>query len=100
MAIDEGYAGTNFSAAELMQYRNPVGGGPSLNTWPWWPSHRAQWTSVRGTNSLKSVLVPMTWGAIGCQKLGQPVPLSNLCSDENNGRSQPAHRYTPGSLLS
>ncbi len=26
------YSSTNFSAAELMQYRSPVDGGPSLNT--------------------------------------------------------------------
>jgi len=28
------YAGMNFNAAELMQYRNPVGGGPSSNRCP------------------------------------------------------------------
>ena len=31
----------------------------------------------------------------GCQKLGQPVPLSNLVSDENSGRSQPAQAKVP-----
>jgi hypothetical protein len=29
------------------------------------------------------------------KKLGQPVPLSNLVTDANNGWSQPAQRYTP-----
>ena len=29
--------------------------------------------------------------SIGAQKLGQPVPLSNLVSDEKRGSSQPAH---------
>ena len=33
--------------AEFMQYRNPVGGGPSLKTWPRWPSQRAHATAVR-----------------------------------------------------
>ena len=31
---------------------------------------------------LESVRVATTLGSMGCQKLGQPVPLSNLCSDE------------------
>jgi len=86
------YAGTNFRAAELMQYRKPVGGGPSLNTCPWWPPHLVQCTSVRGPNSFQSVLVPIAESAMGFQKLGHPVPLSNLCSEENKGRSQAAHR--------
>jgi SAM-dependent methyltransferase len=30
-----GHAGMNFSATPLLQYRSPVGFGPSLNTWPW-----------------------------------------------------------------
>ena len=33
----EGWAlllGSKFKDAELMQYRNPVGMGPSSNTWP------------------------------------------------------------------
>src|SRR5690606_17931170 len=33
--------------AELMQYRWPVGGGPSGNTWPRWAPQLAQRTSVR-----------------------------------------------------
>jgi hypothetical protein len=39
---------------------------------------------------------------IACQKLGQPVPLSNLVVDEKRGRSQPAQLKTPArfSLLS
>ena len=31
----------------------------------------------------------------GFQKLGQPVPLSNLVFDENSGRSQPAQAKVP-----
>jgi hypothetical protein len=33
--------------------------------------------------------------ASGFQKLGQPVPLSNLVSEENSARSQPAQENTP-----
>ena len=32
---------------ELMQYRSPVGGGPSLKTWPRCDPQRRQVTSVR-----------------------------------------------------
>ena len=31
----------------------------------------------------------------GCQKLGQPVPLSNLVLEENSGNAQAAHVKTP-----
>lgn len=40
-------SGTKSSAAELTQKRKPVGGGPSSNTWPRWPSQRAQRISMR-----------------------------------------------------
>lgn len=55
---------------------------------------RRQWYSVRGTISLKSTLVPMAL-ARGCQKLGQPVPLSYLALELNSGRSQPAQWNVP-----
>src|SRR5215210_6312095 len=45
-------------------------------------------------NNDLSVVVP-TALASGCQKLGQPVPLSYFVSDENSGRSQPAHAKVP-----
>ena len=38
---------TNVIAAEFMQYRNPVGFGPSSNTCPKCASHLAHRTSVR-----------------------------------------------------
>src|SRR4051812_26380654 len=41
------YLGCSFRAAELMQYRKPDGPGPSSNTWPRWPLHFEQSTSVR-----------------------------------------------------
>ena len=40
------HSSTNFSAAELMQYRSPVDGGPSLNRWPRCASHTLHTTSV------------------------------------------------------
>jgi len=43
---------------------------------------------------LRSSSVPTALSS-GCQKLGQPVPLSNLVSDENRSRSQPAQWKTP-----
>jgi len=37
-----------------MQYRKPVGFGPSGNTWPRWASHRAHRTSSRSMKRLLS----------------------------------------------
>gem|GEM_PF-3041210 len=37
----------NFSDTELIQYRSPVGSGPSSKTCPKWASHRLQRISVR-----------------------------------------------------
>src|SRR6201981_2762597 len=36
---------------------------------------------------------------MGAQKLGQPVPESNLVSDVNKGAPQPTQWYVPGSLV-
>src|ERR1700730_11068114 len=72
----------------------PVGPGPSGNTWPRCPWQRAQWTSVRVMKRLLSVVVA-TASSSGFQKLGQPVPLSNLVSDENNGCPHAAHLNVP-----
>src|SRR5690606_33493612 len=44
------------SESPLLQKRRPVGAGPSLKMWPWWPPQRRQWYSVRGTISLWSTL--------------------------------------------
>ena len=43
-----------------------------------------EWSSASSTAS-----------ASGVQKLGQPVPLSNLVFEENSGRSQPAQAKMP-----
>jgi hypothetical protein len=42
----------------------------------------------------RSVVGPTAFGS-GRQKLGQPVPLSYLVSEENSGRSQPAQANVP-----
>jgi len=44
--------GERLSAAELMQWRWPVGSGPSSKTWPRWALQRLQSTSVRRMNRL------------------------------------------------
>ena len=64
-----GASGENFNAMPLMQYRSPVGGGPSSNTCPKWPPHRRQCTSVRGSSRRRSVEVSTALGS-GRKKLG------------------------------
>ena len=51
------FAGMNFRETPFMQYRFPVGAGPSLKTWPRCPPHRRQWTSVRDIKKLRSTVV-------------------------------------------
>jgi hypothetical protein len=51
----------------------------------------AQWASVRVIKKLRSVDVSTAPGS-GCQKGGQPVPLSYLVAEANNGSPQPAQR--------
>mmetsp|Transcript_6306 Transcript_6306/g.25207 ORF Transcript_6306/g.25207 Transcript_6306/m.25207 type:complete len:81 (+) Transcript_6306:2124-2366(+) len=46
-------AGSNFIAAPFMQYRKPVGGGPSSNTCPRCPWHAVHRTSERGKNMME-----------------------------------------------
>src|SRR3954447_7844905 len=62
--------------------------------WPRWPPQRRQWISVRSMPKVRSLVSPTAFSS-GCQKLGQPVPLSNLVSEENSGRSQPAQAKMP-----
>src|SRR5690554_5301090 len=73
-------------ATEFRQWRSPVGGGPSGNTWPRWLPQRAQTSSTR----TMPWLVSRTWrtcaGSSGWKKLGQPVPESNLVLERNSGR--------------
>jgi hypothetical protein len=98
--FQEGPAGESDREAELMQYRIPVGGGPSSKTCPKCEPHRAQCTSVRRTNQLVSLCVPTFSGLAGAQKLGQPVPESNFVSDPKRSWPHPTHRYTPGVFVS
>jgi hypothetical protein len=59
------YLFSNFSAAELMQYRFPVGRGPSSKTWPRCASHLAQSTSTRRMLALVSSSVATLYSEIG-----------------------------------
>src|ERR1051326_8318165 len=83
-----------------MQYRSPVGFGPSSKTWPRCPSHRAHETLVRVIPRLLSVSSMTFSFLIGAQKLGQPVPESNFCAELNTGNSHPAHMKVPLSCMS
>ncbi len=74
-------AGRNTSATPLIQCRLPVGAGPSSNTWPRCPPQRRQCSSTRVPNHDRSARLRTASGS-AAQKLGQPVPLSNFCSDE------------------
>ena len=70
--------------------------GPSGKTWPRCASHDAQRTSVRRISherSSCSLTAPLSTGA---QKLGQPVPESNLVLDENSEAPQQTHLKRPG----
>ena len=75
-----------------MQYRRPVGCGPSGNTWPRWAPQRAHRASVRTMPWERSDTSSITPGSIGSQKLGQPEPDSNLTSLRNRGVSHTTHR--------
>jgi len=74
------WAGLKVRANPFRQCRMPVGFGPSAKIWPKCPPQRRQWDSMRVVNRVLSCLVPIAPG-IASQKLGQPVPLSNLVFD-------------------
>src|SRR5882672_5564530 len=65
-----------------------------------WESHLAHKTSVRVSDKLLSTSSSTFSFAIGCQKLGQPVPESNLALELNSGSSQATHSKTPCSWIS
>src|SRR5580700_7781580 len=83
-----------------MQYRRCVGSGPSSNTWPKCASHSVHDTAVLTIPKLMSLVLRTFSVAIGCQKLGQPVPESNFVSELNNALSQQMQRYRPLSWMS
>src|SRR4029453_12995899 len=73
--------GRKVSATPFMQYRRPVGGGPSSKTGPRCPPQGRRCPSVRIIRKLRSSVVPIASGS-GAQKLGQPVRLSNFVFEE------------------
>ena len=75
-----------------MQKRLPVSAGPSSNTWPRCPPQLAQLTSVRTMPWLLSTSSLTFSRLAGSQKLGQPVPESNLALASNSSAPQAAHR--------
>src|SRR2546425_11434333 len=87
------------NAAEFMQYRKPLGAGPSSKTCPRWESACADRTSVRAMKSERSVRVWMFAGSSGFVKLGHPVPDSNLSSEEKSGSPDTTATESPGRWL-
>src|SRR5579859_2234281 len=99
---DESYffsAGRRSSAAEFMQYRNPVGAGPSSNTCPRCASHLAQRTSVRTIPYFVSRCSTTPPPSAGWVKLGQPVPELNFVCESNSGAPQTTQWYIPASFV-
>ena len=85
-------SGINRSAAEFMQYRKPVGSGPSVKTCPKCASQSAHFTSVRNTPALKSFFSRTFSAAMASQKLGQPVPESNFAFESKSALPQSTQR--------
>ncbi len=68
-----------------MQYRRPVGAGPSSKTCPRCELPPVDRTSVRAIPSVTSVFETTRPSSMGRLKLGQPVPDSNLSSELKRG---------------
>lgn len=83
-----------------MQYRRPVGWGPSGKTCPRWLSHLVHRASVLIMPWLSSLFSLMTSVERPCQKLGQPEPESYLVSLSKRAVSQAAQWYMPFVLQS
>ena len=86
--------GVKSNAIELTQYLKPVGCGPSLNIWPKWEPQFWQIISFLFLPWEVSSTV-FTWWLIVLEKLGHPLPLLNLVSDENSESLQTVHMYIP-----
>ena len=89
------FCAIKWSDIEFMQYRWPVGLGPSSNTCPRCPPQRAHTTSVRSIPRLLSVFSRTASFETGVKKLGHPLPESNLVSEENSVFPHPAQTYVP-----
>ena len=83
---------SKLSDAEFMQYRNPVGRGPSGKTCPRCALQRLHITSTRRIPSARSSSVSTASLAKGAEKLGQPVPDSNFVSESNSSLPQHTQR--------
>ena len=75
----------NRNEAELMQYRSPVGRGPSGNTCPRCESPCLLRSSTLTMPWLSSLFSTMFSSTSGLVKLGQPVPESNLSVEAKRG---------------
>ena len=67
---------SNFNATEFIQYRKPVGAGPSLKTCPKWASQRLQIDSVRTIPSDRSTTLVTALGPVSYTHLTLPT----ICS--------------------
>src|SRR5260370_15608884 len=90
---------SNFSAAELMQYRSPLGRGPSSNTCPRCASHRLHLASVRVIPWLPSDSVSTACLSAVADKLVHPEPGWYLGSERNSGWPQQTHLSVPESSV-
>ena len=82
-----------------MQWRLPVGWGPSSNTCPKCDPQRRQWHSVRTMKNLRSSFVATAFSC-ACQKLGQPVP-ECICVQMNKAANRiPDMIHAIGVILS
>jgi hypothetical protein len=70
-----------------MQYRRPLGGGPSSKRWPRCESHRPHRTSIRIIPWLVSIFLTMGEFSTGSQNDGQPEPESNFSVLAKSGAS-------------
>ena len=82
-------SGMNLRATEFMQYRFPVGLGPSSKRCPRWASHREQCTSVLVMPQEVSFVMPMGASGAISQKLGHPDPEENFSSEVKRMAPQP-----------
>ena len=77
-------SGMKSMAMEFMQYRFPVGGGPSSNICPKCPPHLPQRTSILTIPNEESFRNTVLFLFSCSKKLGQPQVLANLASERNN----------------